>query len=83
MVERFNGRISEVLATNRFQDGEDLRSAITRYVWLYNHQLPQKALGYQAPIAALKRWYAEKPDLFQRKPGDRQGLDTYSAPPVP
>lgn len=76
MVERFNGRISEVLATNRFEDGEDLRSALTRYVWLYNCQLPQKALDYKPPIEALKKWFAEKPQLFHRQPRHRQGLDT-------
>jgi hypothetical protein len=65
-----------VLATHRVQNGEDLGSAITRYVWLYNHQLPQKALGYQPPSAALHKWFAEKPDLFQRKPRNRRGLDT-------
>lgn len=76
MVERFNGRISDVLTTHRFQSGDDLRSALTRYVWLYNHQLPQRALDYKPPIHALKKWFAEKPQLFQQKPRNRQGLDT-------
>ncbi len=34
MVERFNGRISEVLATHRFDSAEDLAQTLTRYVWL-------------------------------------------------
>ncbi len=44
MVERFNGRISEVLATHRFDSAEDLAQTLTRYVWLYNQHLPQRAL---------------------------------------
>ncbi len=41
MVERFNGRISDVLKTNRFNSALDLEETLLRYVALYNHQLPQ------------------------------------------
>lgn len=34
MVERFNGRISEVLTTRRFRSGEHLEDTLTRYVSL-------------------------------------------------
>ena len=44
MVERFNGRISDVLATHRFIDSQDLQQTLHRYVALYNHHLPQAAL---------------------------------------
>ena len=44
MVERFNGRISDILKTHHFHSGEDLRATLHRYVDLYNHQLPQAAL---------------------------------------
>lgn len=40
MVERFNGRIADVLKTNRFVSGEDFEKTIMRYVGLYNMQLP-------------------------------------------
>ena len=46
MVERFNGRIAEVLATRRYDSAQDLETTLLRYVWLYNHHLPQKALGH-------------------------------------
>ncbi len=36
MVERFNGRISDVLATQRYTSSEDLEQTLKRYVWLYN-----------------------------------------------
>lgn len=35
-VERFNGRISEVLATHCFESGQDLATTLERYVLLYN-----------------------------------------------
>ncbi|CUB07476.1 integrase core domain-containing protein, partial [Tepidiphilus thermophilus] len=76
MVERFNGRISEVLATHRFDSREALEATIHRYVWLYNHHIPQKALGHVPPIEAMKRWYAEKPELFIKVPRNRPGPDT-------
>lgn len=36
MVERFNGRIEDVLQSHRFQSGEDLEETLLRYVHLYN-----------------------------------------------
>jgi transposase InsO family protein len=41
MVERFNGRIEEVLRSHHFVSGEDLERILPRYAWLYNHHLPQ------------------------------------------
>ena len=48
-----------------------------RYVWLYNHHIPQKALGHVPPIEAMKRGYAEKPELFIKVPRNRPGPDTW------
>ncbi|XZG71924.1 IS481 family transposase [Chitinibacteraceae bacterium HSL-7] len=74
MVERFNGRISEVLATHRFESGEDLAQTLTRYVWLYNQQL---ALQHRRPVQAMKDWARERPDLFHKRVINHPGLDTY------
>ena len=41
MVERFNGRIEEVLQSHHFRSGEELEATLHRYVLLYNQQLPQ------------------------------------------
>ncbi len=38
-VERFNGRIEEVLKTNHFDSALDLEQTLMRYVHLYNEQL--------------------------------------------
>lgn len=75
MVERFNGRIAEVLATHRFNSAEDLETTLLRYVWLYNHHLPQKALGHSTPFDAMKKWYADRPDLFITIPRNRPAPD--------
>lgn len=76
MAERFNGRIAEVLATTRFHSGEHLRETLTRYI-LYNQHIPQPALAHCPPVAALKRWYQEHPELFRQQPQDQAGLDSY------
>ena len=75
MVERFNGRIAEVLQTTRFQSGEQLSETITRYVKLYNQHIPQRALGHVAPTQSLIQWYQKKPELFVKRPYNLAGLD--------
>ncbi len=76
MVERFHGRIGEVLATTRFRSGEHLHDTIVRYVKRYDLHLPQRALKHSAPITALKRWYRERPDLFHKRSYNQSRLDT-------
>lgn len=76
MVERFNGRISDVLATHRFIDSQDLQQTLHRYVALYNHHLPQAALKSKTPIQTMKDWYDSHSHLFNKRPYDRPGCDT-------
>ena len=77
MVERFNGRLAQVLRTHRFNSADDLQTTLTRYVWLYNEHLPQKALDHQTPVQALKQWQQTHPHLFVRQVRNRPGPDTY------
>ena len=77
MVERFNGRIADVLKTHRFNSAEDLEQTLMRYVTLYNHQLPQSALQSKTPMQAMKQWHQTHPELFNRRPYDRPGCDRY------
>ena len=77
MVERFNGRIEDVLQSHRFRSGEDLEQTILRYVRLYNGQLPQSVLKGRTPIDALKDWQKQRPDLFRKRPYNHVGCDTY------
>ena len=75
MVERFNGRISDVLNTHRFDCALDLEQTLLRYVALYNHQLPQSALKSKTPLQSMKDWHHSHPELFHRRPYDRPGFD--------
>ena len=50
MVERFNGRVEEVLQSHHFRSGEKLETTLHRYVWLYNQKLPQSAPAVRGPI---------------------------------
>ena len=76
MVERFNGRISDVLKTHHFNSALDMEQTLLRYVKLYNQHLPQSALKSKTPHQAMKDWYASHPHLFHRRPYDRPGCDT-------
>jgi len=78
MVERFNGRISDVLATRRYESSDDLEQTLKRYCWLYNHHIPQKALHHQPPISAMKEWQAKRPELFNRRVINHTGPDNQS-----
>ncbi|MFT5342731.1 MAG: transposase InsO family protein, partial [Paracoccaceae bacterium] len=75
MVERFNGRIEYVLQSQHFRSGEELETTLLRYVWLYNQQLPQSALGRKSPLQAMKDWHKLKPELFRKQPYYRPGCD--------
>ena len=79
MIERFNGRISEVLATHRFRSGEQLAETLQRYVNVYNYHLPQRALGHVCPVDALEQWRVKQPELFVSEINNLPGLDTYQS----
>ena len=68
MVERFNGRISDVLKTHHFISGQDLEETLLRYVILYNEHLPQAALNSKTPSTAMLDWYSVHPHLFKTNP---------------
>jgi transposase InsO family protein len=66
MVERFNGRLAQVIRSHHFNTADDLETTLHRFVWLYNEHLPQKTLAHVAPLQALKRWRDSHPQLFSR-----------------
>jgi hypothetical protein len=80
MVERFNGRIEEVLRSHHFKSREELETTLDRYVLLYNQQLPQSALGSKTPLQAMKDWRKLKPELFKKQPFHLPGCDRYAPP---
>lgn len=76
MVERFNGRIADILKTTRFDSSLDLKQTLENYRGVYNRHIPQKALGHITPIQALQQWQAKQPSLFVKKVYNQPGLDT-------
>lgn len=76
MVERFNGRVSDVLNTHRFDFRDDLETTLKRYNWLYNHYINQKALHHRTPIDAMKQWQQDRPELFWKRVINHPGPDT-------
>ncbi len=81
-VERFNGRIEDVLQSHHFRSGEELEATLHRYVWLFNQQLPQSALGSKTPLQAMKDWHKLKPERFRKQPYYRPGCDSYPLNPL-
>jgi transposase InsO family protein len=77
MVERFNGRITEVVSQTRFASAAELETTLERYVKTYNQQIPQRALNHLSPAQALKEWQRKKPELFKKRIYNQTGLDTH------
>ena len=77
MVERFNGRIGDVLKTNRFDSALDLEQTLMHYVHLNNTQLSQSAFMSRTPMQAMEDWHKSHPHLFAKSPRNRPGRVTY------
>jgi transposase InsO family protein len=75
MVERFNGRIAEVVQQTRFASGAELQTTLNGYMLTYNHHIPQRALGHLSPVDALKSWREKKPELFLKQVYKQAELD--------
>lgn len=75
MVERFNGRIQEVVQQTRFLSARELRDTLYQYCRVYNHHIPQRNLGHITPIEALKNWQKTHPHLFKKTVYKQTGLD--------
>lgn len=46
------------------------------YLKLYNHHIPQRAIGSTMPIQALKIRQKRKPELFVKRVYGHTGLDS-------
>jgi len=75
MVERFNGRINELLQQTRFDSRADMHATLMNYLKLYNHHIPQRALDAKTPVLALKEWQQKRPELFVKRVYEQAGLD--------
>jgi len=50
---------------------------LLNYLKLYNHHIPQRAIGSKTLILALKEWQQKRPELFVKRVCDQPGLDSY------
>jgi hypothetical protein len=80
MVERFNGRISEIVRQTKFGSAAELESTLRSYLKVYNNSIPQRALNHLTPIQALKEWQKKKPELFVKRVYNQAGLDNVVQP---
>ncbi len=81
MLERFNGRIADVLRTHRFDSAASLQTTLKRFVYLYNRHIPQKNLHHKTPLQTLKQWHAQQPQLFKKIPRNHPGPDITKSSP--
>jgi transposase InsO family protein len=80
IVERFNGRMSEVVNQIRFVSRAELESVLRNYLNVYSHSIPQRALNNETPIQAMKNWAAaKKSELFDKRVYNQAGLDIYGS----
>lgn len=82
MIERFNGRIAEILKTTTFASAQHLQTTLEKYLHLYNQYIPQKNLGHVTPMTKLEEYYTIKPELFQKKPTNHPVPDRYGDLPL-
>ena len=75
MVERFNGRIADLVKQTRFASAAELETTLQHYLSIYNHHIPQRALNHQSPVQALQAWQKKKPELFVKRVHKQAGLD--------
>lgn len=76
MVERFNGRIAELIRQPRFASALELETILSHYLAIYNHSIPQRALGHLSPVQALKQWRIKQAQLFDKRVYKQAELDT-------
>ena len=76
IAARLNGRLAEVIASHHFRSTEDLETTLKPYVWLYIQYIGHKALSHLTPIQAMEDGYAERLDLFCKKPQNFLGPET-------
>lgn len=60
---------------DRFDSAAILEKTLSRYLRLYNHHLPQRALGHISPDQALHDWQEERPGGLKTKVYNLAGPD--------
>ena len=76
MVERFNGRIEDIVQQTRFESAQQLEEALIQYLNIYNSNIPQRNIGHVTPVEAVNKWRKTHPELFKKSECNHPGLDT-------
>jgi hypothetical protein len=76
MVERFNGRIEEVLQSHHFRSSDELGATLHRYVWLYNQPASAISLRQQNALASHETMAQNQTELFKKQPYYLTGCDS-------
>ena len=78
IVMRFNGGISHLLKTDRFDNALYLKQILMRYIQLYNTRLPQSSSESRKPKQAMEALDKSHLHLFVKSPRNHLGHDIYS-----
>ena len=60
----------------QFASAAELETTLMLYLKTYNCSIAQRALKHLTPVAALKKWQQEKPELLVKRVYNQPGLDT-------
>ncbi len=63
------------LAAVSLSESAGLEQTLLSYLNVYNHHIPQRALGHKSPVEALKKWQAKRPEIFVKRVYKLAGLD--------
>jgi len=80
VVERFNGRVAEVIEQTHLASASELKSTLKNCVAIYNRRIPQRALEHRSPIEAMKKWQRDRPELFVKRVYDQARLESQQTP---
>lgn len=82
MVERFNGRIADIIRTERFASSREMAETFERYLNVYHFHLAQRVLKHQTPCETMIQWHQSHPHLFSKDPTTLPGPDRQALPPT-
>ena len=76
MVERFNGRISEVIQQTRFTCAAELETTLMNYQTTYNHHPPSACAEPPLTYRSFTKLEKKVPNLFVKRVYKQAELDS-------
>ena len=75
MVERFCGRIEDIVQQTCFESASQLEESLIMYLHIYHSNIPQRNLSHITPAEMLEKWRKTHPELFKKMECNHLGLD--------